>query len=413
LVGRFNRKYHRFGEMKQSRSPNLNIFGRNRFPEIELKFHEADPFEGMQHEEKDAGLHCKSPRSTKVHRQSDALTSISPAQLLSFLKSRSAGDPKERDSPLLLRISDLKEKEPPVWVDIQGTHDEMGDFARAFDLHPLTLEDCTVADTREKIEMRNNYIFLVIHDISLPGEKGINLNMVIYPDLLLTIHEKPIHSIYDVAKKLEYCDNTEIPSIEFVVYVILSSVISFYGARMDHLRHASDELDGRVLASTEVHASETPDLLGGLGAVIKRCAHLRASISVKKDLFESLSRYDIFSSKGKLYIKGALNQVLKMDLQISLLQDTLDDIHELCMAKISVQLAVASNDVGAVSRQFAIITALFLPANLLAGMMGMNVNLPKLAVPGHTNFTPFISIIFVMLGLAIMQVIFYRGRKWF
>jgi Mg2+ and Co2+ transporter CorA len=41
----------------------------------------------------------------------------------------------------------------PIWVDVQGMDDEtMNESAEIFGLHPLTLEDWTVADTREKIE---------------------------------------------------------------------------------------------------------------------------------------------------------------------------------------------------------------------------------------------------------------------
>jgi Mg2+ and Co2+ transporter CorA len=41
----------------------------------------------------------------------------------------------------------------PIWVDVQGMDDKtMNELAEIFGLHPLTLEDCTVADTREKIE---------------------------------------------------------------------------------------------------------------------------------------------------------------------------------------------------------------------------------------------------------------------
>ena len=44
----------------------------------------------------------------------------------------------------------------PIWVDIQGLDDEdLKIVGKLFGLHPLTLEDCTVPDTREKFDNRH------------------------------------------------------------------------------------------------------------------------------------------------------------------------------------------------------------------------------------------------------------------
>lgn len=97
-----------------------------------------------------------------------------------------------------------------------------------------------------------NHIYLVLNDVSVPGEP-VNLNMIIFPDLLVTIHSKPVHSIFavwywlflglfayalslQVPQKLDFCEDSCIPSIEFVVYVILSSAISFYTAFLEQVR---------------------------------------------------------------------------------------------------------------------------------------------------------------------------------
>ena len=53
----------------------------------------------------------------------------------------------------------------------------------------------------------------------------------------------------------------------------------------------------------------------------------KGSFRSKKDLFESLVRNDtIFSKKGHQYLNSALNQVLKMHIQASLLEDLMKDI---------------------------------------------------------------------------------------
>jgi Mg2+ and Co2+ transporter CorA len=329
-------------------------------------------------------------------KKNDALNSVSSVQLLQFMKNRAESETK-----------------PLVWVDIQGTYDEMNDFAKAFNLHPLTLEECITYDTREKVSFTNNYIYLIIHDISRPGDQGVNMNMIIFPDLLLTFHEKPVHSIYEVVPKLEHCYDTEIPSIEYIVYVILSSIISFYDACVEQVRQKVDLLDSEVLAETRVDKRAMSETLGRLTTTLKLASSLRDNIDIKADLLGSLVRYDSqFSPKGLRYIKSAHDQLLKMDLQISLVHDTVCDINELYMAKISVQLAVVGNQMGMLSKQFAVISAIFLPATLVSGILGMNVMIPSLADPEKDDLTPFAYVMVFMLVISAMQLFLYRKMKW-
>ncbi len=42
-----------------------------------------------------------------------------------------------------------------LWIDMQGIEEkDLAEIGKELDLHPLTVEDCMVHDTREKIERR-------------------------------------------------------------------------------------------------------------------------------------------------------------------------------------------------------------------------------------------------------------------
>eukprot|EP00026_Physarum_polycephalum_P010238 Phypoly_transcript_10394.p1 GENE.Phypoly_transcript_10394~~Phypoly_transcript_10394.p1 ORF type:complete len:399 (+),score=54.67 Phypoly_transcript_10394:94-1290(+) len=378
----------------------FTIAARNRFRENDTgtkKIPRSFSPRGHPHiSDEEPGLYCKFPRITWIEKKDDSLKSITAAQLLKDMKDRANAETK-----------------PLVWIDIQGTHDELPAIARAFDLHPLTLEECTTYDTREKVSVTNNYIFLIIHDISLPGDAGVNLNMVIFQDLLLTIHESPLHSIYEVIPKLEHCYDTEIPSIEFVVYIILSSVINFYDSCIDEIRQKADLLDQEVLTATRATKKAMSATLGRVTDAMKLSSSLRDNISIKVDLLGSLIHCDtFFTSRGLQYIKSAHDQVLKMDLQVSLLHDTISDINELYMAKISVQLAVAANEVGFLTRQFAVISAIFLPATLVSGILGMNVLIPRMSDSSVDDLTPFVGVMVFLLAISAIQLFFYRRMGW-
>jgi len=282
------------------------------------------------------------------------------------------------------------------------------------------VEDCMTADTREKIENRTDYIFLVIHDFSVHCEEHYtsstsgNLNIVIFHDMLVTIHTKPVHSVYAVIPKLEYCVDKVIPSIEFILYVILARVLDYHEAHIDKVESDAEDLDEQVLTSTRIGQEESASLLAKLGATTKRASSLLEALATKREIFAALMRYDsLFSVNGMRYIKNAGDHVLKMQLKLSLARDILSDINTLYMAKLNVQLSVVSNEVGVVMKRFGAISTVFLPANLVAGIFGMNVLIPWEAPTNHQHIPHvFLLIMTFMIAVSVLQLMAFRYLKW-
>eukprot|EP00026_Physarum_polycephalum_P002626 Phypoly_transcript_02634.p2 GENE.Phypoly_transcript_02634~~Phypoly_transcript_02634.p2 ORF type:complete len:315 (+),score=48.42 Phypoly_transcript_02634:1499-2443(+) len=260
----------------------------------------------------------------------------------------------------------------PIWVDVQGMEeDSLKTIAELFGLHPLTLEECTVPDTIEKIVNRNNYMYMVFNDFSLhPDQSGAtstNLNVIVFPDLILTIHYKPIHSIYTVITKLEYFKDGRVPSIEFVLYVILAHMLDYCEAYINKLDLEAEDLDLLITSMPRVNYKKNTEILERLGTATKLTSSMLEGIGTKSEIFSVLLRQNMFSANGMRYIKNANDHLLKMQLKLALARDMLNDINTLYMSKVSVELSLLSNEVGLVIRRFGVIGTIFLPLNLLAG----------------------------------------------
>jgi Mg2+ and Co2+ transporter CorA len=52
----------------------------------------------------------------------------------------------------------------PLWLSIvDAENSDIAQLGESFHFHPLTIEDCQIKSTREKLEIFNNYLFLVLH----------------------------------------------------------------------------------------------------------------------------------------------------------------------------------------------------------------------------------------------------------
>ena len=85
------------------------------------------------------------------------------------------------------------------WIDIQSPDQKVIDQLReTYHFHPLDLEDCLKISHRSKIDIYDNYIFLVfifpIYDSKTREIKSAEINFFISKDYLISIHRGNIQT---------------------------------------------------------------------------------------------------------------------------------------------------------------------------------------------------------------------------
>jgi magnesium transporter len=89
-------------------------------------------------------------------------------------------------------LEDLEKiKGKPIWIDIFKITPEQGEIIRkAFDLHPVTIEDLDSPMSRIKIEEFPNYLFSVFYGIrrNKKGYKLAEFDFILGDNLLISSH---------------------------------------------------------------------------------------------------------------------------------------------------------------------------------------------------------------------------------
>jgi Mg2+ and Co2+ transporter CorA len=113
--------------------------------------------------------------------------------------------------------------EEPVWIDVQNPSiSDMKMMEKFFGLHPLTTEDIINLDTGEKWELFSEYMFVVFTgqvDDEVPPPPSITkllpssyqhhtstetqLNILVFPDYVITIHDRPIKGLDLLMRRIE------------------------------------------------------------------------------------------------------------------------------------------------------------------------------------------------------------------
>lgn len=321
-----------------------------------------------------------------------------------------------RDVPLS-ELYDVVNKEQgvPRWVDVQGLEtEEMTQMGNMFHIHPLTIEDCTATDTREKMELIQNYYFIVMNELSYKENTNImqnhNISIVMFPDLIITFHHQPVYCVYDVVHKMESRHGGQVPSTEWILHALLDSIAEAYETHINQLVVEADTLDEILL---EISCVQQSELLVRINSACRKSSSLIQGLVNKEDVLNSLLNHsEGFSAHAIVYLKNVFDQLARMNQKLSSTGKLLSQLNNVYMSKVSVELSVAANQTDYIVKLFAITSVIFLPLNLITGIFGMNVLVPGDNNPAEDypdNYNYFIALLGIMAALTLfMYTTFYR-----
>jgi Mg2+ and Co2+ transporter CorA len=155
-------------------------------------------------------------------------------------------------------------QQDPIWIDIQNPSiADMKMLQKYFGLHPLTTEDIINSDTGEKWELFSDYMFVVftgqVDDEYAPPSSTkyssqvateTQLNIILFPNYIITIHDRPIKGLDLLMNRIESEFELRIPRD-------MEQNIPFYKFNKKYSntrRIGSDNnlIDEKVLSSNEI-----------------------------------------------------------------------------------------------------------------------------------------------------------------
>lgn len=291
-----------------------------------------------------------------------------------------------------------------VWLNVHGLQDAqiLDEIGRRFNLHPLVLEDILNTHQRPKIEDYGSYLYCVArvfdYDAATRTLTSDQVSLVLGENFVLTFQERRTGRFQPVRERLRAPDSPlRKHGADYLAHALLDAIVDHYFGVVDHLIDAAEDLEDEVLIRP------TPALLKEIN-VVKHDAHLlRRAIWPLREVLNSLIRSEskFFGAETRLYLRDIYDHTVH-------LIETLDATRDLLGDLLDIYLSSVSNRLNVEVRILTVLTTLFLPATLIAGIFGMNFD-PMPLVGSARGF--YVALAFmgaVMLG---MTAIFWR-RNW-
>jgi Mg2+ and Co2+ transporter CorA len=222
------------------------------------------------------------------------------------------------------------------------------------------------------------------------------LDILVAPNVVVSIHEVPIRGLSDPIDTV--AEDPRFGGLDAGRFagLLLDGVLDGYDAAVDEVVADIDRLDEAAL-----RADVGADALETMVEIRRRIASMRRWLAPNRAVFAALTR-EIDDEPSPI---GTPNVDLVAHLDRTL--DAIDRCREQLLGSFDIVMTRTGQRTNDVMRVLTVLSAVLLPAVVIAGVMGMNFPAPMFDDAGL-----FSVVLGAMIALAFLTLAFARLRRW-
>lgn len=301
-----------------------------------------------------------------------------------------------------------------VWFNYRkATRDELSELIEPLGLHPLSLEDCTDENQVPKLDEFPSYAFMVFNALRYEKEE------LMSDEVDLFIGEKFLVTVSGYSETTKYPIDGIVAVIErniaavkrgpaWLMHIILDFIVDQMADAVEKAEAEIDAAEEAILASP---ATFDPAMLTYLR---RNLLGLRKSLFHEREILVKISRNDCewVPEKASVHYRDIFDHLSNFLEMTESHRDNVTSLMELYASMLNNQMARDSNQTNATVRRLTLITTIFMPLTLLAGIFGMSEW--TVMTGGEANIRhsyPFFAAVIVAIGLANFLFIRWLERR--
>ncbi len=291
-----------------------------------------------------------------------------------------------------------------LWINVHGLHDTalLTEIGRAFELHPLVLEDILHTEQRPKLDNYDGYLFFVTrffhYDTSSMEISSEQISLIIGHNFVLTFQERPTGSFEPIRERLRANKGQLRKSgADYLSYALLDMIVDRYFVVLEQIGDDCESLEDELLRKPNA------TVLQGIHKLKRETLELRRAVWPLREVLNALIRNEgnFFQHSTLLYLRDVYDHTVHFI-------ESLESLRDLLAGMLDIYLSTISNRVNMEVRALTVVAMLFMPATLIAGIFGMNFKvMPLLQEPDGF----WIAMGMMATIASIMGLIFWR-RQW-
>lgn len=291
-----------------------------------------------------------------------------------------------------------------IWIDITHPTEKDTDYLKKkFNFHALDLKDCLSVTGTPKVDVYDQYLFIVFHFPIYNGkEKGIfskELNIFIGPGYLITLQKREFRAIEGF---LNYVEKNKEAREQFMSKGPGFLLYNLVGPLFKRSYHVVDKIWENVKEiEREIYSEETIDVVKELALERRHILNFRRIIEPQRFLMDTLVhlKRDFLGYQSEIYFDDIHDHIERIWMLLENYREIVRGLHD-------TNEALISHKMNETMKVLTMISVSLLPLTLIASIYGMNIPLPLSEHP-----SVLLGIIGLMLMFIITTIIYFRRKK--
>jgi magnesium transporter len=261
-----------------------------------------------------------------------------------------------------------------VWFNFcKASREDLSELIIPLGIHPLSIEDCTDESQVPKMDEMPAYTFIVFNALYYENEDLLSdeVDLFIGRNFLVTVSgyseqsRMPLEGLNAVLER-NLTSLTRGPA--WLMHIILDYIVDHMADAVDRAEDDIDQAEESILGAPSVF---DPSKLIYLR---RNLLALRKSLFHEREILTKISRNDCewVPEKATVHYRDIFDHLSNFLEMTESHRDNVTSLMELYASMLNNQMARDSNQTNAAVRRLTLITTIFMPLTLLAGIFGMS-----------------------------------------
>ncbi|KAK1640310.1 cora-like Mg2+ transporter [Colletotrichum phormii] len=304
------------------------------------------------------------------------------------------------------------------WLNVNNpTKEEVTAICKAFGIHPLTIEDITTQEAREKIELFPSYYFASFRSFTpVQEDDGLeyepyNLYVVVFREGTLSFSFEPNAHASHVRKRIALLRDYVALSSDWICYALIDDIVDCFAPVIRDIELEADAIEDGVFVARE---DDSNQFLRSIGRVRKNTMALMRLLGGKADVLRGFTKrcnenYKVTPRMDiGLYLGDIQDHVVTMVTNLGHFEKILSRSHSNYLAQLSINSISQGTHTNLVLSKITFLASILVPLNLVCGLFGMNVPVPF----ADTSLVPFFVILGSLILFSVVSMTLARKYKY-
>ncbi|KAK3322333.1 hypothetical protein B0H66DRAFT_531677 [Apodospora peruviana] len=307
------------------------------------------------------------------------------------------------------------------WLNMNNpSREEVRAVCRAFGIHPLTIEDITTQESREKIELFPSYYFACFRSFYLEVDEEtqekeyvpFNIYVVVFREGTLSFSYSNNSHANHVRTRITMLKDYVALSSDWICYALIDDIVDSFAPVILKLEGDTDQIEDEVFIA---RTDDMAQFLRKIGNARKNVMGLMRLLGGKADVLKGFTKrcnenYKVTPRMDiGLYLGDIQDHVVTMMTNLGHFEKMLSRAHSNYLAQISIDGIAQGTSTNKVLSKITLLASIIVPLNVVTGLFGMNVNVPWRDVD---SLVPFLCILGGLLGFCSLALVLARMYRF-